>query len=171
MLGSVLNMMNPIEKWILGATVSGMLCLMCTAAPSGGGNPPEERVTYAVAATVLAHGTFHRYVDREAGLNQCVQFLNAHGIHIDSAGLSEPLPKKELARLVAQSVLVRTGEAEYESGRVILPPDADSWVDYCLLYDINVDHAWAKLMDFVRENASYVRRLNGEEIPNRREEQ
>ncbi len=97
--------------------------------------------THADAAVVFAKysGLFDRYVPREASLNDCVRFLNQHGIYF---GLMEVVNGSEFtigdcARVMGQIELVLTGEAEYVYGKVILPKGIDSWEDFCILHGVD----------------------------------
>ncbi len=93
--------------------------------------------THADAAVFFAKyaGLFDRYVESDATLSECVSFLNKAGIYF---GLLEVVRGKEFteedcARVMGQAGLVFSGEAEFVAGKVALPKDVESWVDFCSL--------------------------------------
>ncbi len=93
--------------------------------------------THGDAAVILAKysGLFDRYVSKDSTLNECVAFLNKHGIYF---GLMEVVGGNEFtlrdcARAMGQIELVLTGEADYLAGKVLLPKDIDSWENFCTM--------------------------------------
>ncbi len=95
---------------------------------------------FANMAVLLVKGYFKNYVSRSPSLEECVYFLNSRGVCfslfdvMDSDAVVTP---EEFARVVGQSTLLFLGEAEIESGCVEMPSGAESWVDYCLLNDVD----------------------------------
>ena len=59
--------------------------------------------------------------------------------------------KEDFARVVGQSILLLSGEAEVVNGRIKKPLEAETWVDCCLLNDINLPPIWDK---FVQRTAA-----------------
>ena len=96
-------------------------------------------------AVLLAKGWFARYVPQEASLTDCVGFLNRQGISFSLFDLMDPDAKvtfEDFARAVGQSTLLFSGEATIENGFIKKPLGADTWVDYCLLNDIDLQPLW-----------------------------
>jgi len=96
-------------------------------------------------AVLLAKGYFGFYVKQDAPLEQCVSFLNSKGICFSLFDLMDPdkaVTKEDLARAVGQSTLLFSGEAEFLNGCIKKPPEAETWVDYCLLNDIDLIPIW-----------------------------
>ena len=103
-----------------------------------GKKPPV--ITHADAAIILSKysGFFDQYVNQDAGLNECVSFLNGAGIYF---GLMEVVnkteyTKKDCARSMGQIELVLSGEAELSMGKVKLPKGVESWEDFCTMNDV-----------------------------------
>ena len=94
-------------------------------------------LTHADAAVILAKysGFFDRYVEEDAGLNECVAFLNRTGVYF---GLLEVVNGSEFsisdaARSLGQIDLVLNGDAEFSSGKIKLPAGIESWDSYCVM--------------------------------------
>jgi hypothetical protein len=107
------------------------------------------KLTHADAAVILAKhsGLFSRHIDADADMGKCVQFLNKHGIYF---GLLEVLngaefTLKDCAQAMGQVDLVLSGEAEYHSGKVVLPAGIASWVEYCILNDVKYVQAYESM--------------------------
>jgi hypothetical protein len=101
--------------------------------------------TYGDLAVLVAKGYFGAYVKQDASLEQCVVFLNGRGVRFslfDLVDRSKAVTKEEFARVVGQSMLLFSGEAELVSGYIKKPLEAETWVDYCLLNDINLMPIW-----------------------------
>ncbi|MBL7017231.1 MAG: hypothetical protein ISR84_06715 [Kiritimatiellales bacterium] len=101
--------------------------------------------TFADMAVLLAKGQFKEHVPAEASLEECVSFLNKHGICFslfDLIDSSKPVTKEDFARVLGQSRLLFLGEAELANGCIKRPDLAGSWVDYCLLNDVDLLNLW-----------------------------
>jgi len=97
--------------------------------------------TFADLAVVLAKGSFRGYVDPEAPLEQCVAFLNRHGICFslfDLMNMEKSVSKEDVARVFGQATLLFSGEATVVNGCIKKPLEAETWVDYCLLNDVDL---------------------------------
>lgn len=102
---------------------------------------------YSDLAVMLARGYFKNYVDPDASPAQCVAFLNSKGVCFSLFDVMDPkaeVTKEDFARVVGQSMLLFSGEADLENGCIKKPLEAKSWVDYCLLNDISVNQLWDK---------------------------
>lgn len=119
-------------------------------------SPPMEVAvpTHADAAFIIAKysGLFDRYVSPNASLNECVSFLNDHGVYF---GLLEVVGGKEFtradcARVMGQIRLLFSGEAEYVMGKVKLPKDVDSWETFCIIDDVKFLDAYEAIQSAVR---------------------
>jgi hypothetical protein len=109
-----------------------------------GGLQASEPV-FGDLAVLLAKGYFGRYVGQEASLQQCVAFLNKQGVCFSLFDLIDPdkaVKKEDFARAVGQSMLLLSGEAHVVSGCIKKPLEAETWVDYCLLNDIDLTPIW-----------------------------
>jgi hypothetical protein len=114
--------------------------------------------THADAAIIIAKhtGLFDRYVSTDATLNECVSFLNKHGIYF---GLLEVVSGEEFtlndcARVMGQVELVFSGEAEYVAGKVKLPKNIDSWMDFCTMSQVDYVEGYkaiAQMLFLLRE--------------------
>lgn len=146
---------------ILGIVISSV----AASVPAGTEqiSPPMEIVvpTHADAAFIIAKysGLFDRYVSPDASLNECVSFLNDHGIYF---GLLEVVSGKEFtrvdcARVMGQIRLLFSGEAEFLSGKVKLPKDVDSWQSFCIMDDVKFLEAYEAIQNAVRA-ANYIDR-------------
>ncbi len=81
----------------------------------------------------------------DASLEQCVAFLNSKGVCFSLFDLMDPdktVLKEDVARVVGQSMLLFSGEAEVANGCIKKPLGAEKWVDYCLLNDIPLEPVW-----------------------------
>ncbi|MCC7300148.1 MAG: hypothetical protein IT583_03615 [Verrucomicrobia bacterium] len=96
-------------------------------------------------AVLLAKGYFGGYVKQDASLQQCVAFLNSKGVYFSPFDLldsEKAVSREEFARVVGQSMLLFSGKAELVQGRIKKPVEAETWVDYCLLNDIDLLPIW-----------------------------
>lgn len=105
--------------------------------------------TFGDLAVLLAKGYFRSYVSQDASLGDCVAFLNQKGICFslfDIIDSNKAVAKEDLARVMGQSILLFSGEAELLNGCVKKPAEVETWVDYCLLNDIDCESVWAGLV-------------------------
>jgi len=116
--------------------------------------PDEVVLTHADAAVILAKysGQFDRYVAEDAGLSECVAFLNKAGVYF---GLMEVVNHSEFAaadcaRVMGQIALLKSGEAEYASGKIKLPNNMESWVDFCIINDISYINGHSAMFEMLR---------------------
>lgn len=101
--------------------------------------------TFGDLAVLLAKGNFGNYVKPDASLEQCVAFLNRQGVCFSLFDLMDPdktVTKEDFARVVGQTALLFSGKAEVVNGCIKKPVEGESWVDYCLLNDINLPSIW-----------------------------
>ncbi len=113
----------------------------------GGAHAAEP--TFGDLAVLLAKGYFGNEVSQDASMAQCVVFLNKRGICFSLFDLIDPdktVKKEDFARVVGQSVLLFSGEAEVLNGCVKKPLEAETWVDYCLLNDIDLKPVWDRFV-------------------------
>ncbi|MDF7800512.1 hypothetical protein P4C99_13625 [Pontiellaceae bacterium B1224] len=97
--------------------------------------------SHADAAIILTKysGLFDRYVTQQASLGECVSFLNGRGIYF---GLMEVVngsefTVKDCARVMGQIELLFAGEAEFLTGKVILPKGIASWEEFCIMQGVD----------------------------------
>lgn len=135
------------------------LLFSSAAAVSLGANTPavsRSRLTHADAAILFAKhlSLFDGYVNADASLDECVDFLNKTGIYF---GLLEVINGAEFAiedcaRVMGQIDLVLSGEAEYLFGKVRLPDKMESWKEYCVLNGLEYRIAYERLGESVKSN-------------------
>ena len=97
-------------------------------------------------AVLLAKGYFKGPVSSDATLEECVAFLNKQGVCFSLFDLVDPnaeVHKEDFARVIGQSTLLFFGEAEIEQGCIGCPEEVTSWVDYCLLNDVDLLSLWS----------------------------
>ncbi len=107
-------------------------------------------------AVFAAKEYFGGYVDRSASFEQCMVFLNGRGVSISLFDLMDPaqvVKKEDFARIAGQSKLLFLGEAEYKSGTIRKPLDAETWVDYCLLNDVDIEPLWKSFVEKTAEGS------------------
>lgn len=112
--------------------------------------------TFGDLAVLLAKGYFPNHVPQDAPLQQCVIFLNRNGISFSLFDLVDPnkaVTKEDVARVVGQSVLLFSGEADVINGSIKKPAEAETWVDYCLLNDIDSELIWNGLRERTAEGS------------------
>lgn len=105
--------------------------------------------TFADLAVLLAKDYFKGHLKKEATLEECVSFLNGHGICFslfDVMDSAATVTREDVARGLGQSTLLFLGEAALDNGCIKQPEEADSWVDYCLLNDVDFDPVWNRLL-------------------------
>ena len=111
-------------------------------------------VKFGDLAVLLAKGYFKNYVPKDAPMEQCVTFLNEKGISFSLFDLLDPLAtvsEEDVARVVGQSKLLLSGEAELRNGRIKKPEEAETWIDYCILNDIDLVAISSRLLDRVAQ--------------------
>lgn len=122
--------------------------------------------TFGDLAVLSAKGYFMSYVGQTASLEECVAFLNGRGVNFSLFDLIDPdkaVTKEDCARVLGQSALLYSGEAEIVNGRVKKPLEAKTWVDYCLLNDIHFEPVWDRLVQRTAEGSfPEVRKFFGE---------
>lgn len=114
-----------------------------------GGVPVQAAPTFADLAVVVAKGYCKYNVQREADVGECVAFLNQHGVCFSLFDLMDPkaeVTKEDFARVIGQSTLLFLGEARVERGCIQRPDEAASWVDYCLLNDVDLSILWERFL-------------------------
>ena len=112
--------------------------------------------TFGDLAVLLAKGHFRSYVGQKASMEECVAFLNGKGVSFSLFDLIDPnkaATKEDCARVVGQSVLLFFGEADVVNGCIKKPLEAKTWVDYCLLNDIDMDLIWDKWVQRTAEGS------------------
>lgn len=118
---------------------------LCAAAP-----------TFSDLAVLLAKGYFGNYVKQDSSLGQCVAFLNDQGVCFSLFDLMDTgklVTKEDCARVVGQSTLLFSGEAEVVNGCIKKPLEAETWVDYCLLNDVGLTEIWNGLIKSTAEGS------------------
>jgi len=101
--------------------------------------------TFADLSVLLAKGYFNNNVSADATLEECTAFLNRKGVCFSLFDLMDPtvvVTKEDFARVVGQSTLLFLGEAEVVKGCIKKPLRIETWVDYCLLNDVNLPDLW-----------------------------
>lgn len=101
--------------------------------------------THSDLAVFIAKGCFGGYVNQDASLDQCAAFLNSRGICFslfDMMNGTKAVTKEDFARVLGQSLLVFSGEADVVHGCIKKPLEAQTWIDYCLLNDIDYMPIW-----------------------------
>ena len=112
--------------------------------------------TFGDLAVILAKGHFRSYVGQNASMEECVAFLNGKGVSFSLFDLIDPdkaVTKEDCARVVGQSILLFSGEADVVNGCVKKPLGAKTWVDYCLLNDIDLNLIWDRLVQRTAEGS------------------
>lgn len=130
------------------------LALSVSAGPEAGSAEDQALPTHADAAFIIVKysGLFDRYGLQDATLNECVAFLNEHGVYF---GLLEVVSGKEFtlkdcARVMGQIRLVFSGDADYLGGKVMLPKDVDSWETFCIMNEIRFVEAYEAIRNAVQ---------------------
>ena len=101
--------------------------------------------TFADLSVLLAKGYFKNNVPADAPLEQCAAFLNSQGVcfsFFDLMDSTASVTKEDFARVVGQSTLLFLGEADVVNGCVKKPLGIKTWVDYCLLNDVDFQNLW-----------------------------
>lgn len=105
----------------------------------------SARTSMNSLAAMLAKGWFGGYVEQGASIAECVAFLNQHGIcfpRFDSEDAQRIVSEEDVARVVGQATLLFKGEDQIKNGCIIKPAEAKSWVDFCVLNDIEYLPIW-----------------------------
>lgn len=105
--------------------------------------------THSDLAVFIAKGYFKGYVRQDASLDQCAAFLNSRGINFslfDMMNKTKAVTQEDFARVVGQSVLLFSGKAEVVNGCIKKPAEAQTWIDYCLLNDIDYKPVWERFV-------------------------
>ena len=101
--------------------------------------------TFADLSVFLAKGYFKNNVSSDATLEQCAAFLNSQGICFSIFDLMDStavVTKEDFARVVGQSTLLFLGEADVVDGCIAKPIRIETWIDYCLLNDVDSLTLW-----------------------------
>jgi len=101
--------------------------------------------TFADLSVLLAKGYFKNHVPADATLEQCAAFLNSQGVCFSLFDLMDSkavVTKEDFARVVGQSTLLFLGEADVVNGSIKKPLRIETWVDYCLLNDVDLPLLW-----------------------------
>ena len=112
--------------------------------------------TFADLAVFLAKGSFKSYVSADATLEQCAAFLNNQGVCFSLFDLMDSkavVTKEDFARVIGQSTLLFLGEADVVNGGIKKPLCSETWVDYCLLNDINLIFMWGGFLQRMEKGA------------------
>ena len=124
--------------------------------------------TFADLAVYVAKGYFKNDVSRDASLEQCAAFLNHHGVCFslsDLIDLKAEVTREDFARVVGQSTLLFLGEAEVVNGCIKKPTGIETWVDYCLLNDVNLPVLWNGFLQRMEKgHFSEVQRFFGDRL-------
>lgn len=97
---------------------------------------------FADLAVLLAKEYFGWHVSPDASLQQCAAFLNSRGVCFSLFDLMDDrrsVTEEDVARAVGQAMLLFSGEAAVVNGCIKKPLEVKTWVDYCLLNDVNLD--------------------------------
>ncbi len=106
----------------------------------------QAEPTFANLAVLFAKGYFKEHVPQDAPLEDCVEFLNRQGVYFSMFDLidsSVKVTQEDFAKVIGQSTLLFLGEAEMEKGCVKRPDEIVTWVDYCLLNDVDLRTLWS----------------------------
>ena len=137
---------------VIGAAIALVLPGICA---QGVDSADAARVlTHADAAVILAKysGYFDRYVEADAGLTECVAFLNRTGIYF---GLLEIVNEteftlKDCARSMGQIDLLLSGDAAFLHGKVKLPKGIATWEEYCIMHGVRYVEGHRAMLEVLR---------------------
>lgn len=111
-------------------------------------------VSFKDAAVVFAKysGWFDRYIASDADLGECVAFLNKTGIYFGmlEVATGAEFTVQDCARTMGQAELVFSGDADFVGGKVKLPEQMASWMEYCNLNDIEYVRAFGTMKEMLR---------------------
>lgn len=123
--------------------------------------PEKVVVTHRDAVVFFAKylGYFDEYLDEDASGPECLSFLNRIGVCFSMQNISSraEFTQKDCAKVVGQLRLIFSGEAEHEFGKVgevLLPKDIDSWIQYCIMNDVDYKEIFRVFEEVVQEVAS-----------------
>jgi hypothetical protein len=105
----------------------------------------KAQPTFADLSVWGAKGYFKNGVSANATLEQCTAFLNNQGVCFSLFDLMDSkamVTQEDFARVVGQAPLLFLGEAAVEKGCIKKPEEIETWVDYCLLNDVNLPTLW-----------------------------
>ena len=105
--------------------------------------------TFEDLAVLLAKGYFKKNISADAGVKQCVAFLNKQGVCFSLFDLMDPaavVSREDFAKAVGQSTLLFRGEAKRVGGCIAKPDGIETWVDYCLLNDVSSGNRWTQFL-------------------------
>ncbi len=124
--------------------------------------------TFADLSVLLAKGYFKNHVPFDATLEQCAAFLNSQGVCFSLFDLMDSkavVTKEDFARVVGQSTLLFLGEAELVGGCITKPREIETWVDYCLLNDVNLSLLWGSFIQRMEKGSlPEVQRFFGDSV-------
>jgi len=124
--------------------------------------------TFADLSVLLAKGYFKNHVPADATLEQCAAFLNSRGVCFSLFDLMDSkavVTKEDFARVVGQSTLLFLGEADVVNGSIKKPLGIETWVDYCLLNDVNLPLLWGNFLQRMKKgNLPEVQRFFGDSV-------
>lgn len=110
----------------------------------------EPVPSHADAAVILAKhsGLFDRYVPQNATLNDCVSFLNEHGIYVGLMQVvnGSEFTVKDCARAMGQIELLFAGDAAFLAGKVLLPKGIASWEEFCIMQGVDYIEGYRAIM-------------------------
>ena len=112
--------------------------------------------TFADLAVLLAKGYFKSHVPSDATPEQCATFLNSKGVYFSLFDLMDSqaiVTKEDFAKVVGQSTLLFLGEAVVVNGGIEKPLRIETWVDYCLLNDIDFHLLWSGFLQRVEKGS------------------
>ncbi len=122
------------RKFILAWSLVGLFALTSVAQPS-----------FANLSVLLAKGYFQDHISENASLKECVEFLNQQGVYFSFFDVLDQcvvVTQEDVARVMGQCTLVFLDEAEVVAGSIKRPDGIRTWVDYCLLNDVDVGSIW-----------------------------
>lgn len=125
------------------------VCFLLLGCGRAFAEPAAKGPGFGDLAVLLTKGYFGNHVKPDASVAECVAFLNGQGICFSLFSLVDPaaaVTKEDLARALGQSALLFSDEAEVVNGCIKTPLGIESWVDYCLLNDIDLLPIWDRFI-------------------------
>ncbi len=124
--------------------------------------------TFADLSVLLAKGYFKNHVPADATLEQCAAFLNSQGVCFSLFDLMDSkavVTKEDFARVVGQSTLLFLGEADVLNSSIKKPLGVETWVDYCLLNDVDLPLLWGSFLQRMEKGSlPEVQRFFGDSV-------